>query len=94
MASPPLLERLDDPRSYHVGFAHRVRADDGSAILVLDEGEGRIGLKIGLKAPPFEDAFSIIPSGPIDTSTLRDAVYRYRRCIAWIARRMVGSPIE
>jgi hypothetical protein len=46
-------------------------------ILLLDEDDGRVGLKIGPKAPPFEEAFSIIPSGPIDTSTLRDAVYRF-----------------
>jgi predicted RecB family nuclease len=46
-------------------------------ILLLDEDGGRVGLKIGPKAAPFEEAFSIIPSGPIDTSTLRDAVYRF-----------------
>jgi hypothetical protein len=36
-----------------------------------------VTLKIGNKAPPFEEAFSIIPSGPIDTLTLREAVYRF-----------------
>jgi len=46
-------------------------------IVMLDDERYRIGLKIGPKAAPFEDAFSIIPSGPIDSSTLREAIYRY-----------------
>lgn len=46
-------------------------------IVTLDEDQCRVGLKIGAKASPFEEAFSIIPSGPIDSATLRDAVYRY-----------------
>src|SRR5207237_5210582 len=37
-------------------------------ILVLDEEGRRVGLKIGLKTAPFEEAFSIIPNGPIDTT--------------------------
>lgn len=51
--------------------------DAAGEITVLDEDACRMTLKIGNKAPPFEDAFSIIPSGPIDTSTLREAVYRF-----------------
>jgi predicted RecB family nuclease len=46
-------------------------------IVALDEDRGRISLKIGPKAPPFEAAFSLIPGGPIDARVLRDAVYRY-----------------
>lgn len=51
--------------------------DAAGEITVLDEDVCRVTLKIGNKAPPFEDAFSIIPSGPIDTSTLREAIYRF-----------------
>jgi uncharacterized protein len=50
-------------------------------IVELDEETCRVGLKIGNKAPPFEDAFSLIPSGPINFDGLRDAVYRYAEAI-------------
>lgn len=46
-------------------------------IVALDEEQRSVSLKIGVKAEPFEGAFSIIPSGPIDNAVLRDAVYRY-----------------
>ncbi len=50
-------------------------------IMALDEDQCRIGLKIGAKAAAFEETFSIIPSGPIDSSGLRDAVYRYAESV-------------
>lgn len=50
---------------------------DAGEIVFLDEDAGRICLKIGNKAEPYEEAFSLIPSGPIDAGVLREAVYRY-----------------
>lgn len=50
-------------------------------IMTLDENQCRVALKISAKAAPFEEAFSIIPSGPIDSATLRDAVYRYAESV-------------
>ena len=46
-------------------------------IVFLDEDEGRIGLKIGKRADPREEAFSLIPPGPIGADVLREAVYRF-----------------
>jgi uncharacterized protein len=51
--------------------------DDAGEVVLLDEEAGRISLKIGNKAEPYENAFSLIPSGPLDADILRDAVYRY-----------------
>lgn len=50
-------------------------------IVFLDEDEGRIGLKIGKKAEPHEEAFSLIPPGPIGADVLREAVYRYANAV-------------
>jgi predicted RecB family nuclease len=55
--------------------------ESAGEILTLDEDQCRVGLKVGLKAAAFEEAFSIIPSGPIDSSGLRDAVYRYAESV-------------
>jgi len=46
-------------------------------VLSIDEDAGRICLKIGKKAEPYEEAFSLIPPGPLDPDVLQDAVYRY-----------------
>jgi uncharacterized protein len=46
-------------------------------IVYLDEDGGIVSLKIGAKAEPYENAFSLIPPGPIDSGVLREAVYRY-----------------
>ena len=51
-------------------------------IVELDEDTGRIALKIGNKQPPFEQALSIIPGRPFDSSALRDAIYRYANAVA------------
>jgi uncharacterized protein len=51
--------------------------ESAGTIAMLDDEECRIGLKIGARAAAFEDTFSIIPSGPVDSRTLRDAVYRF-----------------
>ena len=50
-------------------------------IAALDEDERRVSLKIGLTAASFEEAFSIIPGGPIDSAILRDAVYRFAESV-------------
>jgi uncharacterized protein len=46
-------------------------------VISIDEDAGRICLKIGNNAPPYEAAFSLIPEGPRDPAVMRDAVYRY-----------------
>jgi predicted RecB family nuclease len=46
-------------------------------VISIDEDAGRICLKIGNKAPPYEAAFSLIPEGPRDPAVMRDAIYRY-----------------
>ena len=51
--------------------------EDAGEVISIDEDEGRICLKIGNKAAPYEEAFSLIPQGPLDPDVLRDAVYRY-----------------
>jgi predicted RecB family nuclease len=51
--------------------------EDAGEVVSIDEDEGRICLKIGNKAEPYEEAFSLIPQGPLDPDVLRDAVYRY-----------------
>ncbi len=50
---------------------------DAGEIISIDEDERRICLKIGNTAQPYEEAFSLIPQGPLDPVVLRDAVYRY-----------------
>jgi predicted RecB family nuclease len=69
------------PQDFKLRIGDRPRRaatlEPAGEILLLDEDECKVALKIGPKAPPFEDAFSIIPGGPFGTSTLRDAVYRY-----------------
>ncbi len=51
--------------------------EDAGEVVSIDEDAGRICLKIGNKAVPFETAFSLIPAGPLKADVLRDAVYRY-----------------
>jgi predicted RecB family nuclease len=51
--------------------------EDAGEVVSIDEDERRICLKIGNKAEPYEEAFSLIPQGPLDPDVLRDAVYRY-----------------
>lgn len=46
-------------------------------VVSVDEDQCRVTLKIGTRAPPFEEAFSVIPPGPIETAILREAVYRF-----------------
>jgi uncharacterized protein len=54
---------------------------DAGEIVCLDEDAGQIALKIGAKAEPFEATFSLIPSGPIDSVVLREAIYRYAKSV-------------
>jgi predicted RecB family nuclease len=51
--------------------------EDAGEVISIDEDERRICLKIGNKSAPYEEAFSLIPQGPLDPDVLRDAVYRY-----------------
>jgi predicted RecB family nuclease len=51
--------------------------EDAGEVISIDEDEGRICLKIGNKAEPYEEAFSLIPQGPLNPDVLRDAAYRY-----------------
>jgi uncharacterized protein len=51
--------------------------EDAGEVVSIDEDAGRICLKVGNKAAPFEAAFSLIPAGPLKADVLRDAVYRY-----------------
>lgn len=55
--------------------------DDAGEIVLVDEDAGRICLKIGNKAQPYEEAFSLIPSGPLDAKVLREAVYRFAEAV-------------
>ncbi len=50
---------------------------DAGVVVSIDEDRGRICLKIGNDAEPYEAAFSLIPPGPLDAAVLREAVYRY-----------------
>jgi uncharacterized protein len=50
---------------------------DAGEIVFLDEEAGQIALKIGLKAEPYEEAFSLIPPGPRDPDAQREAIYRF-----------------
>jgi uncharacterized protein len=54
---------------------------DAGEIVCLNEDAGQIALKIGAKAEPFEATFSLIPSGPIDSVVLREAIYRYAESV-------------
>jgi uncharacterized protein len=51
--------------------------EDAGEVISIDEEAGRICLKIGNKAAPYEAAFSLIPAGPLSADVLRDAAYRY-----------------
>ncbi len=51
--------------------------EDAGEVVSIDEDAGRICLKIGNKATPYEPAFSLIPERPLKADVLRDAVYRY-----------------
>ncbi len=51
--------------------------EDAGEVVSIDEDAGRICLKIGNKAAPYETAFSLIPERPLKADVLRDAVYRY-----------------
>jgi uncharacterized protein len=43
----------------------------------LDEDVGTIALRVGNSVDPFPETFSLIPGGPIDTTVIREAIYRY-----------------
>jgi predicted RecB family nuclease len=60
--------------------------EDAGEIISIDEDSRRICLKIGIKAQPYEKAFSLIPERPLDPQVLRDAIYRYADSL------IAGSP--
>jgi predicted RecB family nuclease len=51
--------------------------EDAGEIVFLDEDLGQIALKIGAKAAPYEEGFSLIPERPRDPKVLREAIYRF-----------------
>jgi predicted RecB family nuclease len=55
--------------------------EDAGEVVSIDEDERRICLKIGNKAEPYDEAFSLIPQGPLDPAVLRDAIYRYAHSV-------------
>ncbi len=54
---------------------------DAGEIVFLDEESGQIALKLGPKAEPYEDAFSLIPPGPLDAEAQREAIYRFAESV-------------
>jgi predicted RecB family nuclease len=54
---------------------------DAGEIVLLDEELGQIALKIGAKGEPYEEAFSLIPPGPIDADAQREAIYRFGEAV-------------
>src|SRR5207247_4550282 len=54
--------------------ATRQRAGE---IVKLDDERFTVSLRIGNTAPPFPTAFSLIPGSPLDTSVLREGIYRH-----------------
>lgn len=46
-------------------------------IVAVDDEKNTISLKIGATQPALPEEMSIIPTGPIDAITLREAIYRY-----------------
>jgi predicted RecB family nuclease len=69
------------PQDYKLGVGdHPLRADtleNVGEIVELDDEQFTVSLRIGNKAPPFPETFSLIPGKPIKTEVLRDAIYRY-----------------
>jgi len=55
--------------------------EDAGEIVLLDEITGQIALKIGPKASSFAVALSLIPSGPIGTEVIREALYRFAESV-------------
>jgi uncharacterized protein len=87
-AAPPYPDKrsmvhtfLFPPQDFKLRVGQRAkRADtlkDAGEIVFLDEDAGQIALKIGLKAEPYGPALSLIPSGPMETEVMREAIYRY-----------------
>ncbi len=56
------------PQDFKMRMGHRPKRaaslKDAGEIVFLDEEAGQIALKIGPKAEPYEEAFSLIPQGP------------------------------
>jgi predicted RecB family nuclease len=55
--------------------------EDAGEVISIDEDAGRICLKIGNKAAPYDAAFSLIPPGPRDPKVLKEAVYRFAEAL-------------
>jgi predicted RecB family nuclease len=67
-----------------------VRADTGKSleIFALDEAMRRLELKVGPSQAPLVDDFALIPCGPRDDTSLRDAIERF--AVSVIAGRTDG----
>jgi uncharacterized protein len=87
-ANPPRLEKRSlvwtfsfPPQEFklHVGdkplIAQTLRP--AGEIVALDEDALTVSLKIGKRAPPFEESFSIIPGRPVPYDAVQEAIYRY-----------------
>jgi uncharacterized protein len=61
-------------------------AQSAGTIHSLDEDQRRIALRIG-NARELPDRMSLIPPGPIDSTVLREALYRYAGLVAGNSRR-------
>jgi uncharacterized protein len=68
------------PQDFKMRIGQRPRRaaslKDAGEIVFLDPDVGQIALKIGPKAEPYEDSFSLIPPGPLDADAQREAIYR------------------
>jgi uncharacterized protein len=69
------------PQDFKMRMGNRpkraVSLKDAGEIVFLDEEVGQIALKIGPKAEPYEEAFSLIPQGPRDPDAQQEAIYRF-----------------
>lgn len=66
-------------QEFKLGEGTAVRADTGEPleIFALDEAQRRLELKVGPSRAPLVDDFALIPGGPRDDTSLRDAIERF-----------------
>jgi predicted RecB family nuclease len=66
-------------QEFKLGEGAAVRADTGEAleIFALDEAQRRLELKVGPSRAALVDGFALIPGGPRDDTSLRDAIERF-----------------
>ncbi|MEO5816671.1 MAG: TM0106 family RecB-like putative nuclease, partial [Gemmatimonadaceae bacterium] len=66
-------------QEFKLGEGKAVRADTGECleIVALDEARRRLELKVGPSRAALIDDFALIPDGPLDDTSLRDAIERF-----------------